>query len=950
LFTGAFLVFSTQALSVLRRRSQFALLRVLGLPRRALLRQVLVEGASLGVIGALARHRGRIWPGGGRTQLLRRRPRRRLLPRRETDRRLHPGGGLRVLPARPGRRPAGLRRPGLGSGARPSGGGAQIGHRRGRAGAPVAHLALAAVPGLAAACAFAPPVFELPLFGYFAVALLLIGGIGLMPRLAASSFRLLNRMQMRRPAASQSPVLNLALARLANAPGQASIALGGVLASFSLMVAMGIMVASFRVSVDDWILHILPADLYVRTASGGNTGGLGAPEQAAIAALPGVSQSAFLRTRPLTLDPSRPAITLIARDIDAADPGRLLALVGDTIPAPAGELPLWVSEAMTDLYGFHAGQRVELPLGGRRQAFFVAGVWRDYANQSGSVVVRLADYRRLTGDTTVTDAALWASRGVQPDGHRRPAARPALRRDAAAGQSWRDPRRQPQDLRPQLRRHLSAGGDRDRHRPVRRGRHLLGPDPGARPRIRHAASRRRVARPGAAHPRLGRRLADRAGRGHRLRAGSVDQPDPGVRRQPAVLPLDHAAAPALAAAGQRRRGAGHGLGGDGAGVGPLCAVRRAGARREGGLVMLRSLFMALLLLAGALGLVVRQAPCAAGLRPVTPGRTLVFPQDFGAHPEHRTEWWYVTGWLDTPDGKPLGFQLTFFRSRTEHDPDNPSAFAPKQLVIGHAALSDPATGHLLHDQRSAREGFGLAWARTGNTDLRLEDWSMRRGPDGRYQVSVRGGALAFELQLAPTQPLLLQGEAGFSRKGPKLEHASYYYSEPQLKVAGSVTRGGKAVDVKGSAWLDHEWSSQVLEANAAGWDWAGINLDDGGALMAFQIRGKDGGKLWAHATLRDGAGRVTQYSPEQVSFTPQTVWKLAAHRRQLSCGDDDRDRQPALAAEAAAARPGTRLAPLDRRRVLGRRRDGRRKRSEKRRPPPGPRLPRADRLRRSADF
>jgi predicted secreted hydrolase len=259
--------------------------------------------------------------------------------------------------------------------------------------------------------------------------------------------------------------------------------------------------------------------------------------------------------------------------------------------------------------------------------------------------------------------------------------------------------------------------------------------------------------------------------------------------------------------------------------------------------------------------------------PVTKGYTLVFPQDFGAHPEHRTEWWYVTGWLDTPDGKPLGFQLTFFRSRSEHDPANPSAFAPKQLVIGHAALSDPASGRLLHDQRSAREGFGLAWAKTGDTDIKLDDWTMRRGPDGRYRVSVRGAELAFDLQLAPTQPLLLQGEAGFSRKGPKPEHASYYYSEPHLAVTGTVTRHGKPALVKGSAWLDHEWSSQVLETNAAGWDWTGINLDDGGALMAFQIRGKDGGRLWAHATLRDGAGRVAQYGPDQVAFTPQTLWK-----------------------------------------------------------------------------
>jgi predicted secreted hydrolase len=283
--------------------------------------------------------------------------------------------------------------------------------------------------------------------------------------------------------------------------------------------------------------------------------------------------------------------------------------------------------------------------------------------------------------------------------------------------------------------------------------------------------------------------------------------------------------------------------------------------------MLRTLLVLLLALAG----VASAAPPA--FAPVTPGRTLAFPQDFGAHPEHRTEWWYVTGWLSTPDGKPLGFQVTFFRSRTEHDPANPSAFAPKQLIIGHAALSDPATGRLQHDQRSAREGFGLAWARTGDTDVKLDEWSMRRGPDGRYRITVRGGELAFELALAPSQPVLLQGEAGFSRKGPQAGHASYYYSEPQLHVAGTVSRAGKPVAVKGTAWLDHEWSSQVLETNAAGWDWTGINLDDGGALMAFQIRAKDGGKLWAHATLRDAAGRLTQYGADQVSFTPQAHWK-----------------------------------------------------------------------------
>lgn len=258
--------------------------------------------------------------------------------------------------------------------------------------------------------------------------------------------------------------------------------------------------------------------------------------------------------------------------------------------------------------------------------------------------------------------------------------------------------------------------------------------------------------------------------------------------------------------------------------------------------------------------------------PVAPGHPLVFPADFGAHPDFRTEWWYVTGWLNTPGGKPLGFQVTFFRSRTDNDGDNPSAFAAKQLIIGHAALSDPALGHLVHDQRIARQGFGLAYARAGTTDVKLDDWSMLREPNGRYRVSVHSGALAFDLTLSPTQPVLLEGQAGYSQKGPRPAQASYYYSEPQLQVQGEVARSGTREKVTGSAWLDHEWSSQLLDTNAAGWDWVGANLDDGAALMAFQIRAKDGSKLWAHATLRDRAGRTTQYGADQVGFTPQTFW------------------------------------------------------------------------------
>jgi predicted secreted hydrolase len=271
------------------------------------------------------------------------------------------------------------------------------------------------------------------------------------------------------------------------------------------------------------------------------------------------------------------------------------------------------------------------------------------------------------------------------------------------------------------------------------------------------------------------------------------------------------------------------------------------------------------------------APLALADRPrfarVMPGRPLRFPFDFGAHPDFRTEWWYATGWLETPGGKPLGFQITFFRSATDHDPDNPSAFAPKQLIIAHAALSNPAVGQLLHDEKVMREGFGLAYAKQGNTDVKIDDWRFVRQPDGVYQAVIRAREFDMTLTLAPTQPPMLQGDQGFSRKGSGEEQASYYYSEPQLQVTGTIIRRGEPVSVTGTAWLDHEWSNSVLNEKAVGWDWAGINLEGGGALVAFRIRAKDGSTLWSYAAVRDSAGNMKQFAPGDVAFTPLRTWQ-----------------------------------------------------------------------------
>jgi predicted secreted hydrolase len=268
------------------------------------------------------------------------------------------------------------------------------------------------------------------------------------------------------------------------------------------------------------------------------------------------------------------------------------------------------------------------------------------------------------------------------------------------------------------------------------------------------------------------------------------------------------------------------------------------------------------------------APTFTPVTPLAPGATLDFPRDFGAHPGFKTEWWYATGWLTTADGKSLGYQVTFFRSATGLDARNPSQFAPTQLIIAHAALSDPAQGKLLHDQRSARAGFGLAYAKTGDTDVKVDDWRMARKADGSYDVAIQGAGFTLRLALVPTQPVLAQGVGGYSRKGPRAEQASYYYSKPQLRTSGSVTRAdGSRQQVTGTTWLDHEWSSQVLDADSVGWDWLGANLDDGGALMAFQVRGRGGAKLWGHATWRDRSGKVVHYGPDEVSFTPRRRWR-----------------------------------------------------------------------------
>jgi predicted secreted hydrolase len=257
---------------------------------------------------------------------------------------------------------------------------------------------------------------------------------------------------------------------------------------------------------------------------------------------------------------------------------------------------------------------------------------------------------------------------------------------------------------------------------------------------------------------------------------------------------------------------------------------------------------------------------------VRAGTPLQFPRDHGAHPAYRTEWWYITGWVQDQAGNPFGIQVTFFRNRPGLQEDNPSAFAPKQLLFAHAAVADPAVGRLLHAQRASRAGLGLAFAETATTRVQIDEWSLALDPAG-YAARIVADQLELMCTFTPAQPVLLQGQDGYSRKGPRPLQASYYYSRPHLAVRGTLRTRRAAASVSGSAWLDHEWSSEYLDPGAAGWDWTGINFDDGAALMAFRIRGKRGPVLWAGGSHRAPDGRLQRFEPGDVVFEPLRKWR-----------------------------------------------------------------------------
>jgi len=405
LFTGGFLVFSSQVLALLRRRSQLALLRTVGVTRGALMRRLLAEGALIGVAGAvlgtllgyviahyaLALVGADLGAGYFRSII--------------AGLAVEPGtlaffAALGVVFAM-----LGAAAPAWEAARRPPAQALRAGDEE--EGLRKLHTLWWGIASIMAGLllALAPAVNGLPVAGYLAIGCILLGSVLVMPRLAEAALGQL-------PMPGRAP-LAIAVAQLKATPRQAAISVAAIVISFSLMVSMLIMVSSFRTSLESWLERMLPADLYLRPARFGETAFFTPEEQARIAATPGVERAAFIRTQNLLLSPERPPVMLLAGPVEASDPGKVLPLTSAPYrPRPEDPPPVWVSEVAADFYGLHAGARVQLPVGGVSRTYTVAGIWRDYARQSGAIAMNRELYVELTGDRLVNDVALWVARGA----------------------------------------------------------------------------------------------------------------------------------------------------------------------------------------------------------------------------------------------------------------------------------------------------------------------------------------------------------------------------------------------------------------------------------------------------------------------------------------------------------------------------------------------------------
>lgn len=258
-------------------------------------------------------------------------------------------------------------------------------------------------------------------------------------------------------------------------------------------------------------------------------------------------------------------------------------------------------------------------------------------------------------------------------------------------------------------------------------------------------------------------------------------------------------------------------------------------------------------------------------------RPLTFPTDFGAHPDFRTEWWYYTGNLSSPEARHFGFELTVFRVGLvppQIDLPDDSAWYGKNLYFAHFAISDIATNEFHAYERYSRADPGLAGAQSSPYRVWLEDWSIAETGKDTYHLQAAQGDIAIDLNLTDEMGVILHGENGYSRKGREATNASYYYSQPRLRAEGTIRLADETHPVSGLAWKDHEFSTGILDKGQIGWDWFSLQFDDGRALMLFQLRESGGGTSGSSSgTYINADGDTQPLQKKDFSITVLDQWR-----------------------------------------------------------------------------
>src|SRR6202158_537705 len=270
---------------------------------------------------------------------------------------------------------------------------------------------------------------------------------------------------------------------------------------------------------------------------------------------------------------------------------------------------------------------------------------------------------------------------------------------------------------------------------------------------------------------------------------------------------------------------------------------------------------------------------ADGFAPVIPGKTFAFPADHGPHPDYRIEWWYVTANLMDAAGAAYGAQWTLFR-QAMHPGAEQEGWANQQIWMGHAAVTCADTHRF--SEAFARGGIGQAGVETGPYRAWIDAWQMRGVDQTRddtlapLELSASGADFAYALRLDADHPLVLQGEAGYSRKSERGQ-ASYYFSQPYFKATGSITIDDRPVDVTGQAWMDREWSSQPLASDQTGWDWLALHFNSGEKLMLFRLRRTDGNNYVSGKWFWPD-GKARQIASTDVTMTPKAQTEIEGRK------------------------------------------------------------------------